>query len=164
LTYTSVAVILRVFAKDVGGHEMKEYQSLSHTRWDCKYHVVFIPKRRKKAIFGAVRKHLGEIFRELARHKEAEVVEGHLMLDHVHMCLSIPPKIAVANVVGYVKGKSAITIARKFMGRARNFTGEVFWARGYFVSTVGLDEDMVRAYIRHQGNEDERYDQMKLGV
>ena len=143
---------------------MKEYQSLSHTRWDCKYHVVFIPKRRKKAIFGSLRRHLGEVFRELARHKEAEVVEGHLMPDHEHMCISIPPKIAVANVVGYMKGKSAITIARKFMGRARNFTGEVFWARGYFVSTVGLDEEMVRAYIRHQENEDARFDQMKLGV
>ena len=143
---------------------MKEYQSLSHTRWDCKYHVVFIPKRRKKAIFGSLRRHLGEVFRELARHKEAEVVEGHLMPNHVHMCISIPPKIAVANVVGYMKGKSAITIARKFMGRARNFTGEVFWARGYFVSTVGLDEDMVRTYIRHQENEDERFDQMKLGM
>lgn len=143
---------------------MKEYQSLSHTRWDCKYHVVFIPKRRKKAIFGSLRRHLGEVFRELARHKEAEVVEGHLMPDHVHMCISIPPKVAVANVVGYMKGKSAITIARRFMGRARNFTGEVFWARGYFVSTVGLDEDMVRAYIRHQDSEDARFDRMKLGV
>lgn len=143
---------------------MKEYQSLSHTRWDCKYHVVFIPKRRKKAIFGSLRRHLGAVFRELARHKEAEVVEGHLRPDHVHMCISIPPKIAVANVVGYMKGKSAITIARRFMGRARNFTGEVFWARGYFVSTVGLDEEMVRAYIRHQDEEDARFDQMKLGV
>ena len=143
---------------------MKEYQSLSHTRWDCKYHVVFIPKRRKKMIFGALRKHLGEVFRELARHKESEVVEGHVRPDHVHMCISIPPKIAVSNVVGYIKGKSAITIARKFMGRARNFTGEVFWARGYFVSTVGLDEETVRAYIRDQETEDERYDQMKLGV
>ncbi len=104
---------------------MKDYQSLSHTRWDCKYHVVFIPKRRKKAIFGGLRKHLGEVFRDLARHKQAEVVEGHLMSDHVRMCLSIPPKIAVANVVGYMKGKSAIAIARRFMGRARNFTGEV---------------------------------------
>ena len=100
----------------------------------------------------------------MAQHKESQVVEGHLMPDHVHMCLSIPPKYAVANVVGYIKGKSAITIARQFGGRTRNFTGEVFWARGYFVSTVGLDEDMVRAYIRHQENEDERYDQMKLGV
>ena len=143
---------------------MKEYQSLSHTRWDCKYHVVFIPKRRKKSIFGVLRRHLGEVFRELARHKEAEVVEGHLMPDHVHICLSIPPKIAVSSVVGYMKGKSAITIARKFMGRERNFTGEVFWARGYFVSTVGLNEEVVRAYIRQQEAEDERYDQMKLKI
>ena len=143
---------------------MKEYQSLSHTRWDCKYHVVFIPKRRKKAIFGALRRHLGGIFRELAQHKEAEVVEGYLMPDHVHMCLSIPPKLAVANVVGYMKGKSAIQIARKFGGRKRNFTGEVFWARGYFVSTVGLDEEVVREYIRHQQTEDERFEQMKLGM
>ena len=130
---------------------MKEYQSLSHTRWDCKYHIVFIPKRRKKKVFGVLRRHLGQISKELAQHKESQVVEGHLMLDHVHMCLSIPPKYAVSNVVGYMKGKSAITIARKFGGRERNFTGEVFWARGYFVSTVGLDED-------------ERLDQMKLGV
>ena len=143
---------------------MKEYQSLSHTRWECKYHVVFIPKRRKKTIFGVLRRHLGEVFRELARHKEAQVVEGHLMPDHVHICLSIPPKIAVSSVVGYMKGKSAITIARKFMGRERNFTGEVFWARGYFVSTVGLNEEVVRAYIRQQEAEDERYDQMKLKI
>ena len=143
---------------------MKEYQSLAHTRWDCKYHVVFIPKRRKKAIFGSLRRHLGEIFRELAKHKGSEVVEGHLMPDHVHMCLSVPPKYSVSHVVGYIKGKSAIAIARKFGGRTRNFTGEVFWARGYFVTTVGLDEEMVRAYIRNQEQEDERYDQMKLGV
>ena len=143
---------------------MKEYQSLSHTRWDCKYHVVFIPKRRKKRIFGELRQHLGEVFHELAGHKESKVVEGHLMSDHVHMCVSIPPKYAVSNVVGYIKGKSAIHIARKFAGRKRNFTGENFWARGYFVSTVGLDEDMVRAYIRRQDEEDARYDQMKLGM
>ena len=141
---------------------MKEYQSLAHTRWDCKYHIGFIPKRRKKKLFGALRKHLGKVFRELASHKESEVVEGHLMPDHVHICLSIPPKYAVSNVVGYIKGKSAITIARQFGGRTRNFTGEVFWARGYFVSTVGLDEQMVRAYIRNQEEQDERYDQLKL--
>ena len=141
---------------------MKEYQSLSHTRWDCKYHVVFIPKRRKKQIFGALRRHLGEMLRELAKHKEAQIVEGHLMPDHIHMCISIPPKYAVSNVVGYIKGKSAIQIARKWGGRSRNFTGENFWARGYFVSTVGLDEAMVRAYIRHQETEDKRHDQMKL--
>lgn len=143
---------------------MKDYQSLSHTRWDCKYHVVFIPKQRKRKIFGVVRRHLGEIFHELAGHKESTIVEGHLMPDHVHMCLSIPPKYAVSNVVGYLKGKSAIAIARRFGGRQRNFTGEVFWARGYFVSTVGLDEQVVRAYIRHQEQADERYDQLRLGL
>ena len=164
MTYTTVAVILRVFAKRRRRSPMKEYQSLSHTRWDCKYHVVFIPKRRKQKVFGALRRDLGEIFKELAQHKESQVVEGHLMADHVHMCISIPPKYAVSNVVGYMKGKSAITIARKFGGRERNFTGEVFWARGYFVSTVGLDEEVVRAYIRNQEHEDERLDQMKLGV
>ena len=143
---------------------MKDYQSLSHTRWDCKYHIVFIPKCRKKMIYGALRKHLGEIFKELAKQRECQVVEGHLMLDHVHICLSIPPKYSVSNVVGFIKGKSAISIARNFGGRQRNFTGEVFWARGYFVSTVGLDEEMVRAYIRNQEAEDNRYDQMKLGL
>ena len=143
---------------------MKEYQSLSHTRWDCKYHIVFIPKRRKKVIYGALRKHLGEIFRELAKQRECLVVEGHLMIDQVHMCLSVPPKHSISNVVGFIKGKSAISIARQFGGRQRNFTGEVFWARGYFVSTVGLDEEMVRSYIRNQEKEDDRYDQMKLGL
>ncbi|MBI3726836.1 MAG: IS200/IS605 family transposase, partial [Burkholderiales bacterium] len=138
--------------------------SLSHTRWDCKYHIVFIPKYRKKLIYGALRKHLGEIFRELAKQRECSIVEGHLMIDHVHMCLSVPPKYSVSNVVGFMKGKSAISIARHFGGRQRNFTGEVFWARGYFVSTVGLDEEMVRAYIRNQEQEDERYDQMRLGL
>ena len=125
---------------------MKDYQSLSHTRWDCKYHIVFIPKKRKKMIYGALRKHLGKIFHELADQRECKVVEGHLMIDHVHICLSVPPKYSVSNVVGFIKGKSAISIARHFGGRQRNFTGEVFWARGYFVSTVGLDEEMIRAY------------------
>src|SRR3970282_2723810 len=106
-----------------GDSYMKEYQSLTHTRWDCKYHVVFIPKKRKKRVSGVLRQHLGSIFRELAKHKEVEVVEGHLMSDHVHMCLSIPPKYAVSNVVGYIKGRSAITIARKYGGRERKYTG-----------------------------------------
>lgn len=142
---------------------MKEYQSLSHTKWDCKYHVVYIPKRRKKLLYGRLRRELVAVFRELSGQKGCQIVEGHLMRDHVHMCLSIPPKYSVASVVGFLKGKSAIAIARR-LGRERNFTGEVFWARGYFVSTVGLDEAMVRAYIRNQEREDERYDQMKLGV
>ena len=143
---------------------MEDYQSLAHTKWDCKYHVVFIPKRRKKAIFGAIRKHLGVVLHELAGQRGSKILEGHLMSDHVHICISIPPKYSVANVVDYIKGKSAISIARRFMGRNRNFAGENFWARGYFVSTVGLDEEMVRAYIRQQEKEDEHYDQLKLGM
>ena len=143
---------------------MREYESLSHTKWDCKYHVVFIPKRRKKVIFGGIRKYLGKMLHELAVQKGCQIVEGHLMSDHIHMCISIPPKCSVSNVVGYIKGKSAIGIARHIMGKSRNFSGENFWARGYFVSTVGLDEAMVRAYIREQEKEDERYEQLKLGV
>jgi len=108
---------------------MKEYQSLSHTRWDCKYHVVYIPKCCKKRMFGQLRRHLGEVFRELADQRGCQIVEGHLMPDHVHMCISIPPKYSVARVVGYLKGKSAITIARRYGGRKRNFTGEAFWVR-----------------------------------
>jgi putative transposase len=110
---------------------MKEYQSLAHTRWDCKYHVVFIPKKRKRRIFGVLRKHLGEIFHELAAHKEAKIVEGHVMPDHVHMCISIPPKYAVSNVMGYIKGKSAIAIARRFGGSSKEF----HW-RGFLGSRV----------------------------
>ncbi len=143
---------------------MREYESLSHTKWDCKYHVVFIPKKRKKVIFGGIRKYLGKMLHELAVQKGCQIVEGHLMSDHIHMCISIPPKYSVSNVVGYIKGKSAIGIARHFLGKSRNFSGENFWARGYFVSTVGLDEAMVRAYIREQEQEDERYEQLKLGV
>ena len=141
---------------------MKDYQRLNHTRWDCKYHVVFIPKRRKKAIYGAIRKHLGEIFHELARHKESEIVEGHLCADHIHMCVSVPPKYALSNVIGYIKGKSAISIARNFAGKRRNFTGENFWARGYYVSTVGLNEESVRKYIQQQEEEDKRLEQINL--
>ena len=141
---------------------MKEYKSLTHTTWDCKYHVVFIPKRRKKVIYGQLRQHLGQIFHELAGYKEIEIVEGHLHRDHVHMCLSVPPKYAVSSVVGYLKGKSAIQVARLFRGKQRNFSGENFWARGYFVSTVGLDEAVVRAYIREQEAEEAKYEQLKL--
>lgn len=141
---------------------MKEYSHQNHTVWDCKYHVVFIPKYRRKTLFRVLRCELGSVFRELARQKESRVEEGHIMVDHVHMLLSVPPKYAVANVVGYIKGKSAIHIARTFKGKDRNFTGESFWARGYFVSTVGRDEEMIRSYIRGQEKEDIRLDQMKL--
>ena len=141
---------------------MNIYESLSHSVWDCKYHVVWIPKFRKKVLYGQLRVHMGEILRELARQKESRVVEGHLMLDHVHMLISIPPKYAVASVVGYIKGKSAIHLARNFMGRRKNFVGQSFWARGYFVSTVGLDEALVREYIKNQEQEDRRLEQLKL--
>ena len=137
-------------------------KKLNHTSWNCKYHIVFIPKRRKKVIFGQLRSHLGEMFHELARQKECQIVEGHLMPDHVHMCMSIPPKYAVSQIVGYMKGKSAIGIARVFMGRRRNFSGESFWARGYYVSTVGLDEEVVREYIRRQEKEEARLEQLRL--
>jgi len=143
---------------------MRDYKSLCHTRWDCKYHIVFIPKKRKKQIYGSIRQYLGEILHELARRKGVVIEEGHLMPDHIHICISIPPKYSVSNIVGYLKGKSAISIARKFKGRQKNFTGEHFWARGYFVSTVGLDEAMVIEYIRNQEKVDEQRDQLRLGV
>jgi len=127
---------------------MNDTQSLSHTKWECKYHVVFIPKYRRKGIFEGLRRHLGPLFRDLAAQKEAKILEGHLRPDHVHMLLAIPPKYAVCQVVGFIKGKSAIHIARAYMGQRRNFTGQHFWARGYFVSTVGRDEQVVREYIR----------------
>jgi putative transposase len=132
------------------------YQSLSHSRWDCKYHVVFVPKRRRKALFGNLRRRLGPIFHELARQKDCRIVQGHLLPDHVHMCVEIPPKYAVASIVGFLKGKSAIAIAREFAGKERNFTGEHFWARGYAVSTVGFNLEQVKAYIRAQEAEDEQ--------
>ena len=141
---------------------MNDYQSLSHTKWECKYHVVFIPKYRRKVLYGQRRRHLGEVFRALARQQESLIVEGHLQPDHVHMLLAIPPKYAVAQVVGYLKGKSAIHIARTYGGRERNFVGEHFWARGYLVSTVGRDEAEVRRYIRDQEAEDKRLEQLKL--
>jgi len=141
---------------------MREVNSLNHTRWACKYHIVFIPKYRKKVLFGQIRKEMGEVFHRLARQKESLIEEGHLMPDHVHMMISIPPKYAVSQVVGFIKGKSAIHIARLYAGRKQNYVGQHFWARGYFASTVGRDEQVIRNYIRHQEDEDRRVDQMKL--
>ena len=136
--------------------------SLSHTKWECKYHVVFIPKYRRKALYGELRRELGAVFRELARQRESEIEEGHLMSDHVHMMVSIPPKYSVSQVIGYMKGKSAIPVARVYGGKRRNFVGQNFWARGYFVSTVGRDEEVIRRYIRAQEAEDRRIDQLQL--
>jgi len=141
---------------------MDEYETLNHTTWDCKYHVVFMPKCRRKTIYTGLRPHLGEVFRQLARQREAAVLEGHLMPDHVHMLLSIPPKYAVSQVVGYIKGKSTIHLARVYGEQRRNFVGQHFWARGYCVNTVGRDEAAIRAYIQQQEKEDVRLDQLNL--
>jgi len=141
---------------------MDKSESLSHTRWECKYHIVFIPKCRRKALYGQLRKHLGEVFRQLAGQKESRIEEGHLLADHVHMLVSIPPKYAVSQVVGFIKGKSAIHLARVYGERKRNFVGQHFWARGYYVSTVGRDESVIREYIKKQEEEDKRLDQLGL--
>lgn len=141
---------------------MDEYESLSHTKWECKYHVVFIPKCRRKTLYAQLRPHLGEVFKRLAQQKESRIENGHLMIDHVHMLIAIPPKYAVSQVVGYIKGKSAIHLARVYGERKRNFVGQHFWARGYFVSTVGRDEGIIRAYIEQQQAEDRRLDQLNL--
>jgi putative transposase len=144
------------------GETMRQVNSLNHTRWECKYHIVFIPKYRRKILFGQIRKDLGEVFHRLARQRESYIEEGHVMSDHVHIMISIPPKYAVSQVVGFIKGKSAIHIARTYAGRKRNYVGQHFWARGYFVSTVGRDEQVIREYIRHQEKEDHRVDQLRL--
>ena len=141
---------------------MDDGESLSHSRWECKYHVVFIPKCRRKALYEQLRPHLGDVLKKLAEYKESRIEEGHLMQDHVHMLISIPPKYAVSQVVGYIKGKSAIHLARVYGERKRNFVGQHFGARGYFVSTVGRDEELIREYIRHQEEEDKRLEQMNL--
>ncbi len=140
---------------------MERTDSLNHTKWECKYHVVWIPKCRKKVLYGQLRRELGPVLRKLALHKESEVVEGSLKVDHVHVLMSIPPKYSVSQVVGYMKGKSAIWVART-TGRNRNFVGQHFWARGYYVSTVGLNEEEIREYVRSQEEADEKLDQLKM--
>ena len=141
---------------------MNQYQALNHTTWDCKYHVVFIPKCRRKTLYSGLRPHRGEVFRNLALQKESKIEEGHLMIDHMHMMISIPPKYVVSQVVGFIKGKSAIHLARVYGERKRNFVGQHIWARGYFVSTVGRDEAVIREYIRNQEKEDQRLEQVNL--
>ena len=141
---------------------MSDYSSLSHTKWECKYHVVFIPKCRRKVLYGKIRENLGALFHELAGQRESKILEGHVCSDHVHMMIRIPPKHSVSQVVGYIKGKSAIRVARDFMGRHQSFKGYHFWARGYFVSTVGIDERVIREYIRNQEQNDQKRDQGRL--
>jgi putative transposase len=126
------------------------YESLSHSRWDCKYHVVFVPKNRKRVLYGKIRKYLAKVFHELANQKGCKIVKGSMVQDHVHMLISIPPKHSVSDIIGYIKGKSAIAVARQFGGKTRNFNGERFWARGYAVSTVGFETDQIKSYINNQ--------------
>ena len=128
---------------------MHDWSSLSHVRWDCKYHIVFVPKYRQKKLYGKFRSRVGEILRDLCRQRGVELLEGHLMPDHIHMCLSVPPKYSIAFVIGFLKGKSAVLIHRTVLGQKR-VSGLHFWARGYCVSTVGLDEETIRKYIREQ--------------
>ncbi len=142
---------------------MTAVESLAHSVWECKYHVVFIPKFRKKTLYFSLRAALGTVFRDLAVQKESYVEEGHLMPDHVHMLISIPPKYSVASVVGYIKGKSSIWIARNWYGRIQNYAGQAFWARGYYVSTVGRDEKVIREYIVNQEQRDQQ-DDRQLGI
>ena len=141
---------------------MRDWQSQAHVKWDCKYHVVFVPKYRKKALYGRLRREIGKVFKELCRQKGVDLLEGHAMPDHIHMCISVPPKFSIAHTVGFLKGKSAIQIHRDYFGKQRNFKGMHFWARGYCVSTVGLDEKKIRAYIRNQEQEEKRQEQLIL--
>ena len=140
---------------------MHEWQSLSHVRWDCKYHVVIIPKYRRKVFYGRLRRQIGTILRDLCRQRGVELLEGHAMPDHIHLCLSIPPKYSVAFVLGFLKGKSAVRIHRELL-HERRMSGLSFWAPGYCVSTVGLDEGRVRQYIRDQEELENRQGELDL--
>ena len=140
---------------------MHEWQSLSHVRWDCKYHVVIIPKYRRKVFYGRLRRQIGTILRDLCRQRGIEMLEGHAMPDHIHLCLSIPPKYSVAFVLGFLKGKSAVRIHRELL-HERRMSGLSFWAPGYCVSTVGLDEARVRQYIREQEELENRQGELDL--
>jgi putative transposase len=140
----------------IGGRNAPDWVAgmIRNTQW--------IPKYRKKSLFKELRQYVGPVLKDLAERKECKIEEGHLLADHVHVLISIPPKYSVSQVVGFIKGKSAISIARNYMGRKKNFTGQNFWARGYHVSTVGRDEEVIRNYIRHQEAEDRRIDQLDL--
>ena len=125
-------------------------RSLAHTIWECKYHIVWVPKKRRKIIFGKLRQEIGAILRRLCEYKGVELLEGKACIDHIHLSASIPPKYAVASIVGYLKGKSSMIVFEKHSKLKRNFKGHNFWARGYYVSTVGLDEAKIRKYIKDQ--------------
>ncbi len=137
---------------------MTEYQSLAHVKWECKYHIIIVPKYRKKVLYGQVRKRVGQILRSLAKSKGVEIIEGYACLDHIHLVASIPPKYSISGVIGFMKGKSAIYIHREFARYYKNYHGKSFWSRGYFVTTVGLDEEKIKKYVRNQEKMDKRVD------
>lgn len=143
---------------------MKDWQSQSHVKWDCKYHVVIVPKYRRKVFFVRERRRIGELMRQLCQQKGIELVEGNAMPDHIHMVLSIPPKYSVAMTMGYLKGKSAVRIHRELMKTKGTLFGRNFWSRGYCVSTVGLDEERIRAYVREQEHLDKQLEQSELNL
>ena len=138
---------------------MHDWQSLSHVKWECKYHVVIVSKYHKKKLYGKFRERVGQIIKDLCRQRGVEFIEGHLMPDHIHMCIGVPPKFSIAFVIGFLKGKSAVRIHRNLLGNKR-VTGLHFWSRGYCVSTVGLDEEAIRKYIRDQ----EKFEKQQLAL
>ena len=140
---------------------MHDWRSLSHVRWECKYHVVITPKYRKKVFYGRMRRQIGEIVRDLCKQRGVELLEGHAMADHIHMVLSIPPKHSVANTIGFLKGKSAVRVHRELM-KNRRMTGLHFWAAGYCVSTIGLNEETIRSYVRGQEHRERNLDQQEF--
>lgn len=139
---------------------MDDDLSLSHTRWNCKYHIVFIPKYRRKEIYGKLRSDIGQILRQLCSYKGVEIIEAYAMLDHIHMLVRIPPKIAVSNFMGYLKGKSSLMIFERHANLKYKYGNRNFWAKGFFVSTVGLDTKKVQEYIRDQEKEDMMHDNL----
>ena len=134
--------------------------SLSHTRWNCKYHIVFIPKYRRKAIYGTIRQDIGQILRQLCLYKNVEIIEAHACIDHIHMLVSIPPKLSVASFMGYLKGKSSLMIYDRHANLKYKHGSRHFWAKGYYVSTVGLNKNTIAKYIREQEDEDKMSDSM----
>ena len=141
---------------------MKDSNSLAHTSWNCKYHIVFIPKYRRKEIYGKLRSDIGMILRQLCEYKNVEIVEAHAMKDHIHMLVKIPPKLAVSSFMGYIKGKSSLMIFEKHANLKYKYGNRHFWADGYYVSTVGLNESTVRKYIRDQEKEDIAKDKLSV--
>ncbi|MBQ3009564.1 MAG: IS200/IS605 family transposase [Oscillospiraceae bacterium] len=141
---------------------MKDERSLSHTKWKCQYHIVLVPKYRRKVIYKELRKDIGIILRKLCEYKKVEIIEAHAMPDHIHMLVSIPPKLAVSDFVGYLKGKSTLMIFERHANMKYKYGRRVFWAKGYYVSTVGGNKKAIEEYIRNQEMEDQMMDQLSF--